>query len=66
MNLISLQRNFLLMVSENRSKADSVVVGGNGHMLLGQETAEVLNLSHIGPKLDVRENTSTHLLVLVF
>ena len=54
------------MVLENRSKADSVVVGGNGHMLLGHETAEVLNLSHIGPNWDVRENTSTHLLVLVF
>lgn len=66
MNLISLQRNFLLMVLENRSKADSVVVGGNGHMLLGQETVEVLNLSHIGPNWDVRENTNTHLLVLVF
>lgn len=36
MNLISLQRNFLLVVLKNGSKADFIVVGGNGRMLLGQ------------------------------
>ena len=34
---------------ENGSKADFVVVGGDGRTLLGRETAEALNLLRIGP-----------------
>ena len=37
------------MFTANGCRADFVVVRGNGPMLLGRETAEILNLLHIGP-----------------
>ena len=39
----------LLTGNNSGCRADFVVVKGNGWTLLGRETAEILNLLHIGP-----------------
>ena len=60
---------------KNGSQADFGVVEGNGHTLLGHETARVLNLLCVGPfqancdddwTVILERNTSTYLVVLVF